>query len=200
MKQILLLALALCASTPAFAFTIDFERTWDYGNGEINNYYNGGTAADGSNDGTNYGVQFINFSGLSNDALGPYFQNAPTSQGVAYTDAATAYIDVAAGVNGLLFYYSSNTNISAAITAWSGLDGTGTQLGSLDLTANTTNYDTWTALAFNFNGSAQSFVLSNTSAVLFDNISSVPLPGTSWLLGAGLAMFGLISRRKQAVA
>jgi len=197
-----LLALALVAATsPAFAssaFTVDFEKTWDFSNGDVNDYYNGGTAADGTS-GANLGVSFVGVSGLSNDALGPYYSNAPTLDGVAYAHD-TAFMNVASGVdNNLTLWYSSSTAVSGAVTAWTGLNGTGTQLGSLDLAANGT-YDNWTQTTFNFEGTAQSFNLTaaGVSGVAFDNISNVPVPAAAWLFGTGLAMFGAVRRRGKA--
>lgn len=198
-KKILALAL-VAATTPAFAssFVVDFEKTWDYANGDVNEYYNGGAAADASIGGSNLGVSFVNVSGLSNDDLGPYYSNAPTMQGIAYAHDA-AFMNVAAGADNLSFWYSSLADVTGAVTAWTGLNGTGTQLGSFDLTANG-NYDNWTAVTFNFTGTAQSFNLTTAGAngVGFDNISAVPVPAAAWLFGTGLAMFGALRRRAKA--
>lgn len=209
LKQIF--AVGLLVSTPAFAsasFLVDFEKTWDYANGDVNGYYNGGFAADGSTGGANLGVEFVNVSGLSNDANFTYYTNAPSMVGTAYAHD-TAYINVAAGVEGnLSFYYSSPSDVIGAITAWSGLNGTGTLLGSFDLVANdlggastlSGNFGQWTATTFNFNGVAQSFNLTAASGVGFDNISSVPVPAAIWLLGSGLAMIGAVGRRGKSAA
>ncbi len=202
MKLKQLFAVALFASTPAFAsasgFLVDFEKNWDYLNGDVNDYYNGSAAADGSTGGPNLGVSFINVSGLSNDADFTYYSGAPSAQGTAYAHDA-AFINVAAGVTGgLSFFYSSPVAVTGAVKAYSGLNGTGTLLGSFDLAANNSGaYDTWTQAKFLFNGSAQSFDLAGAGAnfVGLDNISSVPVPAAFWLLGSGLAMVGAISRR-----
>lgn len=205
MKLKQLFAVALFASTPAFAsasgFLVDFEKTWDYTNGDVNDYYNGGSAADGSMGGANLGVSFVNVSGLSNDADFTYYSSAPSAQGTAYAHD-TAYINVAAGVNsGLSFFYSSPVAVIGAVKAYSGLNGTGTLLGSFDLAANDVGaYNTWTQATFLFNGSAQSFDLTSagTNFVGLDNVSSVPVPAAFWLLGSGLAMVGAIGRRSKA--
>ena len=204
MKYKKLLALALVAATsPAFAsnFTVDFEKTWDFSNGDVNEYYNGGGAADSSTGGANLGVSFVNVSGLSNDSLTTYYSNAPSILGVAYAHD-TAFINVAAGVdNALLFSYSSETAVTSAVTAWTGLNGTGTLLGSFDLAANSSSaYEGWTATTFNFIGTAQSFDLTTAGAnfVALDNISAVPVPAAAWLFGSALAMFGAVRRRGKA--
>jgi hypothetical protein len=202
MKYKKLLALALVAATsPAFAssFTVDFEKTWDYGT-DVNDFYNGGAASDLSTGASNLGVSFVNVSGLSNDSSFTYYTNAPSAQGVAYAHDA-AFMNVAAGVNNaLLFSYSSATAVTAAVTAWSGVNGTGTLLGSFDLAANSSSaYDGWTATTFNFSGTAQSFNLTTAGAnfVALDNISAVPVPAAAWLFGTGLAMFGAVRRRSK---
>lgn len=206
-----LIALALVAATsPAFAsssFTVDFENVWTYGV-DINDYYNGANASDGSNGGSNLGVSFVNVSGLSNDAGFTYYTNAPSIQGTAYAHD-TAYMNVAAGVDNLSFWYSSAANVAGAVTAWSGLNGTGIQLGSFDLVANdlgtspdtqTGAYTTWTQATFNLAGSAQSFDLTalGTNNVAIDNVSSVPVPAAAWLLATGLGLIGGLNRRKKA--
>ena len=205
MKLFPVAVLALFTAAPAVAaptaFLVNFEKAWNFSNGDIANYYNGGAAADGSTGGPNVGVSFVNVSGLSNDALGPYYANAPSPIGVAYAHDR-AFINIANGVgNALSFYYSSPTAVAGAIRAYSGLNGTGFLVGTLNLAANAPNYDAWTLVNFAFNGFAQSFDLSGSAGdtvVAFDNISAraVPEPTTALLALAGVA--ALVSRRRRA--
>jgi hypothetical protein len=196
--------LALLAAAPALAsasnFVVDFEKNWDYTNGGVDAYYSGGSAADGST-GSNVGVSFAGVSGLSNDLDFTYYANAPTLQGVAYV-FGPAFMNVAGGVDSALsFYYSSPEAIVGAVRAWSGLNGTGSLLGSFDLAANSsTSYDTWTNATFNFSGTALSFDLTPlTSIAALDNISAVPEPGSVALLLAGVAaIVGLKKGRRRA--
>ena len=210
-----LFALALFATLPTFAsasFLVDFEKTWDYANGDVNDYYNGGTAADGSS-GANLGVSFTGVSGLSNDSSFTYYSGAPSTLGTAYAyGPGQAYMNVFAGLDtGLSFFYSSTAAVTGAVKAYSGLNGTGTLLGTFDLAANDSGispitesgaYTTWTPATFRYSGTALSFDLTASGAnyVGFDNISSVPEPSLLWLFGAGLAVFGAISRRKKVPA
>ncbi len=103
MKLSRLAVLALFAAAPAFAgatsFVVDFEKNWDYANGGVAGFYNGGTADDGST-GADLGVEFVGVSGLSNDADFTYYSGAPSPLGTAYAyDAAASYMNVAAGVD-----------------------------------------------------------------------------------------------------
>lgn len=204
MKLFSIAALALITATPAFAgapFLVDFEKNWDYGV-DVNTYYSGGTAADGSS-GSNLGVSFVNMSGLSNDSAFSYYANAPTMLGTAYayTYAETdkAYMNVADGVdNTLSFFYASPNAVSGAVVVYSGLNGTGTVLGSFDLAANSSfAYDTWTQKTLTFNGSAKSFdFTASANGVGLDNIAAVPEPETFAMLLAGLGLLGFKARRR----
>lgn len=210
MKMIVSAALALFAAAPVLAstspFLVDFEKNWDYSNGDVNGYYSGGTAADASF-GANLGVAFVNVSGLSNDADFTYYSGAPSMQGTAYahTFAATdkAFINVSAGVeNALQFYYSSPTAVVGAVKAYDGLNGTGTLLGTFDLSANTAGptYDNWTPVQFTFSGTAKSFDLTASANVVgLDNISAVP-EADSWMmmLAGGALLGGVAMRRRRA--
>lgn len=205
------LTLAILSANPAHAaspFLLDFEHSWPYAT-DIANYYNGGTASDGSS-GTNYGVSFTNsvdssMFGLSNnDGLGSlpngdYYANAPSMLGIATPFGPTVFMNVADGVNSTLsFYYTSSEAIIGAVKAYSGLNGTGTLLGSFDLLANNTGLaDAWTQSTFNFTGTALSFDLSASSSIAgFDNIAAVPEPESFAMIIAGLSMMGFTARRK----
>jgi len=198
MKQLVSLALALGLAAPAFAsgtpFVIDFEKSWDYGQAVDDSY-----AA--------LGVSFTNVLGLSNgDGLGglpdgAYYAGAPSPLGVGFVQLdgvqnTTAYMNVAGGVDGTLnFFYSSTADFE--IKAYSGLNGTGDLLGTLTLSANTSDYTSWNAAAFSFSGSAHSFDLSGAANVAaLDNISAVPEPASALLLLAGGALLAATRRRR----
>jgi len=185
-------ALALAASAPAFAgssFLVDFEHDWLYGT-DVNGYYAGGTADDGSS-GPNRGVSFVNVSGLSNDASFTYYSGAPSMLGTAYAHTFgaddRAFMNVAGGVdNALSFFYASPQSITGAVRAYSGINGTGSLLGSFDLLANASNaYETWTRVTFAFTGTARSFDWTGSANVVgLDNIQAIaaPVPEPSTVL------------------
>lgn len=186
------LALAFGLASPAFAadpLSVDFEKNWSYGEEVANTY-----AASG--------VTFTNVLGLSNDANFTYYGNAPSSLGVAFVQLdgqvnTTAYMNVAGGVaDGLSFFYSTPSDVPAAIKAYSGLNGTGTLLGSISLTANSADYTAWTQVVLSFSGVAQSFDLTGAANVVaLDNISAVPEPSSLALLLAGAAV--VLARRRR---
>ena len=210
MKLLPAAALALFTAAPALAassFLVDFERSWDYTNGDVNGYYAGGTAADGAT-GSNLGVSFVNVSGLSNDASFNYYTGAPSMLGTAYAHTSApedrAFMNVSAGVdNALSFFYSTPLSVVGAVRAYSGLSGTGVLLGSFNLPANASAaYDLWTQASFGFAGTARSFDFTGGANVVgLDNISAtapVPEPSTVLLmLAGGAAVLRQATRRRR---
>lgn len=213
MKLLSTLALALLASAPALAqnsVTIDFEGAPGYVHA-IGDFYNGGTDSLGRS-GPNYGVSFTDsLVGLSNDALGPYYAGAPSPLTVAFAVDSNAFMNVAAGFSGALtFSYSSTEAVANAVSVYSGLNGTGSLLGSIGLLGNAqlgcrdTAFCRFDALDFAFAGIGRSIGLGvNANAVLYDNITvtPVPEPQTYLLMFAGLAVvLGAHQRRRKAAA
>jgi hypothetical protein len=197
-----LLALAIAPAIASAATTlVDFEHAWQFD--AIDNTY----AASG--------VTFTNVIGVSNDASFTYYSSAPSMLGVAQVQLdgvinTTSYMNVDAGVESAIsFYYSTPAAVLGAVRAYSGLNGTGTLLGTLDLVANVVNvtpeglpaYDNWTLTSFNFTGVAHSFDLTaSANLVGLDNISvsAVPEPTGAGLVLAGLApiVIGVVRRRR----
>jgi beta-xylosidase len=160
-------------------------------------------------------VSFTNVMGLSNTPDFTFYSNAPSSQGTASAQLfgdvnAKAYMNVADGIQGgLEFFYSTPSAITGAIKAYSGVNGTGTLLGSFDFSANDHHtfvdtdgsvfavYDSWTKGTLNFSGVAKSFDLTATAGVAgLDNISAVPEVGSLALVSVGLGVLALVRRRQ----
>ena len=200
MKLFPALSLLALAAAPALSsaatsgFLVDFEKNWSYGETVDATY-------------ASQGVTFTNVLGVSNDPdFGTAYSNAPSMLGVAMaqldgTVNTAAYMNVADGVaNALSFWYSSPTAITGAITAYSGLNGTGSVLGTFNLSANDTgDYSSWSQVTFSFSGVALSFDFTPTAGIAgVDNISAVPEPSSYALAAVGLAAVGLLSRRRRA--
>lgn len=201
-------ALALLAAAPAFAQTVklDFEGTAGFVN-TIGQFYNGGTDGLG-NTGPNYGVSFTDGAvALSNDALGPYYADAPSPLAVMYAFDSNAFMNVVSGFSGALGFAYSSTLGGAAVNIYSGLNGTGTLLASASLLANAstgctvTTFCNFDATSLNFAGIGRSVGFGgNPGEVLFDDVSitAVPEPSTYLMLALGLAAVGFAGRRRDA--
>ncbi len=205
-------ALCLSAAAPTFAATtLDFDAVTSFAS--IADFYNGGTDSAGAS-GPALGLTFGGDAlALANDALGPYFSNAPTPLQVMAPVGSDATLNAAAGfANAFSFYYSATSAVAGGVQVWSGLDGSGTLLASFDLSANAQNgctdaprchFDAATAA---FTGIAHSVTFGNaydsvngTTNAAFDNVTValVPEPSSYALMGLGLAGLVVASRRQR---
>lgn len=201
-------AAALIATVPAFAANtlIDFEGVTSFAS--VSNYYSGGTDSAGAT-GTNMGASFTGAAlALQNDELGPYFSHAPSPGTVMFASDSSALMNFSSGfVNELSFYYSATSSAFDVVTIYSGLDATGSILGSLSLTANAqlggcsdSPFCNFQRVALSFAGTGQSISFGgNAGNVAFDNIAITPVPEASTyaMLALGLAGVMLAVRRQR---
>jgi hypothetical protein len=205
-KVISVLAAGLLSAAPAFSaqVTLDFEGATGFSS--LDGFYNGGTDTNGAA-GTNYGISFgLDALAIANDALGPYYSNAPTPGAVMSAVGPDAALNSSAGFTGQTsFYYSSTA--STSVSVYSGLNGEGTLLGTVALAANAntgcadTAFCFWDLASLNFAGVAHSIEFGSTAGLAgFDNVTvaPVPLPAAAWLLVSALGGVGTWARRKRA--
>ncbi len=206
--------LAISCAASADVVTLDFEGLKNFE--AIQGFYNGGTGDQGSI-GPNYGVSFTSatLAIIDEDAGGTgNIANEPSPSTVMFfTGSATPILNYAAGFDtGFSFFYTSAT--AATVTVWSGLDGTGTLLGSITVDAQYNlncpatepgNFCNWSIGSLGFAGVGRSINFGGTaSRTAYDNITfgstspsnGVPTPGTMLLIGSALLGLGAVRRRR----
>ncbi len=200
---------------------LDFEGLGDDDN--INGFYNGGTSSLGYT-GTNYGVAFTsNALGLiDSDAGGSgNFANEPSPSTTLYFLTGTSTVmNVAAGFeDGFSLYYTTQYG-GAFFTVYSGLDGTGSVLGSATLPINWQNggctgdpnglFCHWDPVGVSFLGVAHSVTFAGVAnQVGFDDVTfgseepgppepeETPLSNWALYIGIGLiVIFTLVRLRR----
>lgn len=199
------LLMSLGAAAPALAQTVlvTFETPTSFSS--INTHYAGGTDSAGVS-GVDLGVAFGGDAlAVQNDALGPYFSNAPSPIGVMAPVGPAAFMNVPVGFTDLSFFYSSSAVVVGGVKVWSGLNGTGTVLASLSLANNAqfrcsdTPFCNFDRVSTTFTGVAQSVSFGDAALVAgFDDVSitAVPEPTTLVLMALGLAGVASVARRR----
>ncbi len=202
LKLISALAAGLLSAAPAFSLTLDFQDVGAYN--FVQEYYNGGTNDAGAY-GPNYGVSFGgDILGMTNDEYFQYYDNAPNPGAIAAvgTDGA---LNVAVGFTGAIsFSYSAIA--ATSVTVFSGLNGTGIELGTFNLAATNGTcseelpFCSWNIASLNLAGVAHSIQFGGTAGVAgFDNVTvnEVPVPAAGWLMLSALGGLGALNRRKR---
>jgi hypothetical protein len=201
----------LAGEAKAGPVLLDFEGLL---NGEpILNFYDGGLGGFGSGPGPDYNIQFGAQSLVSMDSDaggGGNIGNEPSPDNVAFfLQGPGVIMNVLPGfMHGFSFYYAA-AFYGGTVTVWSGPDGTGSLMASMDLDVTGTScggdptgeFNCWRQIGVNFAGIARSVSFSGaTDQIAFDNVTmeTTPEPGTFALLGAGIGILFWARRRRAA--
>ncbi len=221
-------ATALAASSAqAAVVSLNFEGIASYPNGNnvlIQDFYNGGTSSIATS-GTNYGISFgsnallicLNTIGTScsNTSRGGLGDPASQFGSLFFTSGSETFLNYAAGfTTGFSFNYVSS--VVGSVDVYDGLNGTGTLLASVNLTANQVGCGLYSAgfcpfgpAGVNFAGTARSIAFGGVAnQIVFDDItfgsatpgpSVVPEPASWAMLIAGFGLTGAAMRRRSKI-
>ena len=218
---------ALIAATSAHASAVidlNFEginSTYPSSNyAFINDFYNGGMSSDGTT-GPNFGIVFspnaqaicLNSSSAScsNTSKGGLGDPNSREGGLFFLSGDLTFMDVAAGfTTGFSFNYVSLSDVGS-VSVFSGLDGTGTLLGTIDLSPNSGScpgfgaaFCPFSPVGVSFAGTAKSIEFGGVAnQIVFDDVTfgsstpgGVPEPSTWAMMLLGLAGLGIVARRR----
>jgi hypothetical protein len=186
----------------------------------INDFYNGGMSSQGTT-GPNFGIVFspnaqaicLNSSSAScsNTSKGGLGDPNSREGGLFFLSGDSTFMDVAAGfTTGFSFNYVSLSDVGS-VSVFSGLDGTGTLLGTIDLSPNSGScpgfgaaFCPFSPVGVSFAGTAKSIEFGGVAnQIVFDDVTfgsstpgGVPEPSTWAMMLLGLAGLGIVARRR----
>ena len=209
MMSALIAALVLGVSSAASAtIVLDFEGAGS--TAFLNGFYNGGTDSAG-NAGVNHGIEFgPNALALKESDPVANIGAIPSPETVMFFLSGSAILNYAGGFDSFSFWYST-TGFSGTVSAFDGLDGSGTLLGTVNLDALGNGpvpgnpFSNWAKASVAFAGAARSINFGGTvNQVIYDDITlgnldvvaPVPEPGVLGLFGLAALALGASRRKK----
>ena len=209
-------SLIAAAYTPAHAVSLNFAGL--DGNSpyeHVDGYYAGGFGSEGSGPGPNYGITFSSnaiVGGPFPATNGSNIPGGPGAQLLFFLSGSSDIMDVAGGfTTGFSFDYSSPF-YTGTVTVWSGTNGTGTLLATLNLGTTPEQgpgcpsiYCPFESIGVTFPGTALSVDFAGTeNQIAFANITTnsstpggvVPEASTWAMMALGFAGLGFLGYRK----
>ena len=190
-----------CLSHSAHAQKLTFEGLQDVES--VGDYYKGDLGGSGTGPGPNFGVSFspnaLALLSVDQGGLGDFGGN-PSGDTVLFFLTDTAYtMNVSKGFAGTFSLFYSSPFATGTVTLYSGLDATGSILGTLDLatTQDTGDgvhaYSPFVFASVSFSGVAQSVDFGSTANLFaYDDIAINTVPEPSPLIPlAALTLYGI---------
>jgi len=173
----------------------------------VQNFYNGSGVAATPNFGITFSTNFVGLLPASMGGSGGFGPNPTLNPYIYINNNSMGVMNVAAGFSsGLNFFYASLAN--ETVTIWSGLNGSGTQLASITLSASCAGSVTsciWFDTGFKFSGTAQSVTFTAPGGIqgialaditLGQSMTAVPETSSIYLLATGLFGIGVSQIRR----
>ena len=191
---------------------------------EIQTYFDGGTGGNGSTGGANLGVTFTAGSTAQTNGVNDGFANVPAAANGAaayfnqFAAGADVYLDDPTGfTGGFSFWYSNGSGGTVEVDLYSGVDGTGSLVGSILLSSNNNvgdcdpsiSYCEWSVGGTSFAGTVESVDFTGANDTTFNNLETLfsditigsaqpaPEPASLAMFAAGVALVGRVRRRKR---
>ena len=214
MRSVVILSVVLLVSVFAFANSGELMNFNGLQNmQEVGNFYNGGGPPTTPNYGITFSSNFFGLRSIYNGGSGNFSATPVGTPAIFISNGSgpngamvMGTMNVAPGfANGLNFFYTSGFAPSQyeTVTIWSGTNGTGTVLATINLANNNGActaplYCNWSNAGVSFSGTAHSVTFTGpanelglTDITVGSATSAVPESGTVYLFGLGLAAVSL---------